>query len=118
MNMTSTQDKTAQTAQKKCSIKITSILQQLKSAGLHNITDAFIQEWCIPLPPNLTDAAQDLVQRLTLLYTLLENWKVSLAITYNPLMTAMGYIYQGHNFGWKPQDPIKNTWSSMPSTPL
>jgi hypothetical protein len=89
----------AQTAQKKCSIKITSILQQLKIAGLADITDSFIQEWCLLLRPDLTDAAQDLVQRLTLLWTLLENWKVSLAITYNPLMTAMGYTYQGHDFG-------------------
>jgi hypothetical protein len=71
----------AQTAQKKCSMKITSILKQLKIAGLANITDSFIQEWCLPLRPDLTDAAQDLVQRLTLLWTLLENWKVSLAVT-------------------------------------
>jgi hypothetical protein len=115
---TAMQETATQIAQKKCSTKINSILQQLKSAGLQHITDVFIQEWCLPLPPIPRDAALDLVQRLALLYTLLENWKVSIAITYNPLMTAMGYTYQGHDFGWKAQDPINNTWSSMPSTPL
>jgi hypothetical protein len=115
---TAMQESATQIAQNKCSIKINSILQQLKSDGLQHITDVFIQEWCLPLPPKPRDAAKDLVQRLALLYTLLENWKVSITITYNPLMTAMGYTYQGHDFGWKAQDPINNTWSSMPSTPL
>jgi hypothetical protein len=99
----------AKTAQKTCSIKINSILQLLKNAGQANITDSFIQDWCLPLKPDLTEAAQDLVIRLNLLWTLLENWKVSLAVTYNPLMTAMGYTYQGHDFGWKPRDLVYNT---------
>jgi hypothetical protein len=91
---------TAQTAQKQCSVKIASILQQLKNAGQANITDSLIQDWCLPLSPNPKDAAQDLVLRLTLLCTLIENWKVSLAVTYNPLMTALGFTYQGHDFEW------------------
>ncbi len=78
MNMTPTQEKTAQTEQKKCSIKITSILRQLKSDGLQNINDAFIQGWCLPLSPYVTDAAQELVLGLNLLYTLLEDWKLAL----------------------------------------
>jgi hypothetical protein len=93
--------KMASTAQKQCSIKIAFILQQLKEAGQTNITDSLIQDWCLPLDPDFKEAAQDLVIRLKLLWTLLENWKVSLAVTYNPLMAAFGYIYQGHDFGWK-----------------
>jgi hypothetical protein len=81
MNMTPTQEKTAQAEQKKFSIKITSILQQLKSDGLQDINDAFIQGWCLPLPPNVTDAAHDLALRLNRLYALLEDWKLSLALT-------------------------------------
>jgi hypothetical protein len=119
MNMTPTQEKTAQTEQKQCSIKITSILQQLKNDGLQNINDDFIQEWCLPLPPYVTDAAQELVLRLSLLYTLLEDWKLSLALTYNPLMTAMGYTYEGYEFGWKTDGGCRSqTWSTLPSSYL
>ena len=119
MNMTPTQEKTAQTEQKKCSIKITSILQQLKSDGLDVINDAFIQGWCLPLPPYVTDAAQELVLRLNLLYTLLEDWKLSLALTYNPLMTAMGYTYEGNDFGWRTDGGCRSqTWSTLPFSDL
>jgi hypothetical protein len=87
-------------AQQKCSTKITDILQTLKDEGLQTITDVVIREWCSPLAQYRPTATQDLVQRLAFLYTLLENWKVSIATTYNPLMTAMGYEYLGHDYGW------------------
>jgi hypothetical protein len=83
-------------AQQTCSTNITNILQTLKNDGLHTIPDIVIREWRSPLPASI----QDLVQRIAFLYTLLENWKVSIATTYNPLMTAMGYEYMGHDYGW------------------
>ncbi len=95
---------------------LASILQQLKNAGQANITDSLIQDWCLPLSPDPKDAAEDLVLRLTLLWTLLENWKVLLAVIYNPLMTALGYTDQGQDFGWQ-KGAQTTSWSTMPSTP-
>jgi hypothetical protein len=47
---------------------------------------------------------------------MLKNWKVSLAVTYNPLMSAFGYIYRGHDFGWQ-QLGQSTSWSTIPSIP-
>jgi hypothetical protein len=91
----------ASTAQQECPIKAASILQQLKEAGQTNISDSLIQDWCLPLDPDPKEAAQVLTDHLKLLWTLLEHWKVSIGVTYNPLMAAFGYIYQRHEFGWK-----------------
>ena len=83
-------------AQQTCSTNITNILQTLKNDGLHTIPDIIIREWSSTSAPPI----RDLVQRIAFLYNLLENWKVSIATTYNPLMKAMGYEYMGHDYGW------------------
>ena len=103
-------------AQQKCSTKITDILQTLKDDGLQTITDVVIREWCSPLAQYRPTATQDLVQRLAFLYTLLENWKVSIATTYNPLMTAMGCEYLGHDYGWS-EAPLRRGLPDHRDTP-
>jgi hypothetical protein len=84
----------ASTAQTECSIKTASLLRQLKGESLTHISNSLIQEWYQALDPDLLSAAQSLTDRLKFLRTILEQWKVSIAVTYNPLMAAFGYIYQ------------------------
>jgi hypothetical protein len=89
------------TAQGECSIKTASLLQQLKEENLTHVSSSMIQEWYQALDPDPLTTAQSLVERLRFLWRILEQWKVSIAVTYNPLMTACVYMYQGHDFGWK-----------------
>jgi hypothetical protein len=42
----------------------------------------------------------NLVDRLHFLWTTIEQWKVSIALNNNALMTACGFKYRGHDFGW------------------
>jgi hypothetical protein len=87
------------TTQEECSIKSASLLKQLKEDGMTHISSSMIQEWYQALDPDPLTTAQSLVNRLRFLWRILKQWKVSIAVTYNPLMTACGYIYQGHDFG-------------------
>jgi hypothetical protein len=89
------------TAQEERSIKTASLLPKLKEEGLTHISSSMIQEWYQELDLDPLPTAQSLVDRLKFLWRILEEWKVSNAFTHNPLMTACGYIYQGHDFGWK-----------------
>jgi hypothetical protein len=104
-------------AQQTCSTNITNILQTLKNDGLQTIPDIVIREWRSPLALYRPTATQDLVQRLAFLYTLLENWKVSIATTYNPLMTAMGYEYMGHDYGWSEAPVYRKDLSTRKNGP-
>ena len=95
------------TAQEERSIKTAFLLQKLKEEGLTHISSSMIQEWYQALDLDPLPTAQSLIDRLKFLWRILEEWKVSNAVTYNPLMTACGYIYQGHDFfftNWQLQE--------------
>jgi hypothetical protein len=83
-----------------CLRKTSTILQQLKDDGLANIPFSLIPEWSTLADLHSLPSALILVDRLQFLWTTIEQWKVSLAWNHNALMTACGYIYRGHDFGW------------------
>jgi hypothetical protein len=92
-------------AQDECATKTVSLLLQLKDEDLTHITSSMIQDWATQdLDLHSIPTAQILVDHLRFLWRILQQWKVSISVTYNPLMTACGYIYQGHDFGWKSVD--------------
>jgi hypothetical protein len=92
-------------AQEICASKTALALENLKSFGLTTISRDMICE----CSTSLSDAhslskALSQADHLEHLWRTLEQWKTSIAVTYNPLMTATGYFYQGHDFGWVPAD--------------
>jgi hypothetical protein len=69
-------------AQEECSFKTASLLKQLKEEGLMHISSSMIQEWYQALDPDPLTIAPSLVNRLWFLWRILEQWKVSIAVTW------------------------------------
>jgi hypothetical protein len=80
-------------------------LENLKRFGLTTISRDMIYEWSTRISEaHSLSTALSLADRLKLLWRTLEKWKTSITVTYNPLRTTTGYIYQGRDLGWVPAD--------------
>jgi hypothetical protein len=53
---------------------------------------------------------------LKILWSIIEHRKVSTAVTFNPLMTAVGYTYQGHDIGWRHSETVPLYWALKDTT--
>jgi hypothetical protein len=105
-DMPDLQNDSASAVLKTCQQDSTIILRWLRAEGftqletpvLPNYEDTIKRN---PEPGLYLPLARSLALHLKLLWSIVEQRLVSIAVTYNPLMTAVGYIYQGHDIGWK-----------------
>ena len=114
----------ASSALLKCQQESSRILRSLQAEGFTKITIP-------PFPYNDGTAntspepgyhlpfARSLAQHLKLIWTIIQQRLVSIAVTYNPLMTAIGYRYQGHDYGWTlpPYPTLPPYWNKIASSP-
>jgi hypothetical protein len=90
---------------KTCQQDSSIILRQLRAEGFTDIETPMFPN-CddprrYPDPEDYLPVAQSMKLHLRLLWSIIEQRKVSIAVTFNPLMIAVGYIYQGHDIGWR-----------------
>jgi hypothetical protein len=104
----------------KCHLDSSSILQQLRDEGFTDISTPTIPGWdesrCCFDPEDYLPAAQNMKLHLKLLWSIIEHRKVSTAVTSNALMTAVGYIYQGHDIGWRHSGSVPFYWALKDTT--
>jgi hypothetical protein len=83
-----------------CLDKSCSILQQLHDSGIITAPPTMIPDWSTLRDLESLDSSMILIDRLHFIWKSIEQNKVSLALHHNSRMTACGYTYKGHDFGW------------------
>jgi hypothetical protein len=106
---------------KTCQHDSSIILRWLRAEGFIDIeTPVFPNcddKRCYSEPEDFLPVAQSMKVHLKLLWLIVEQRKVSIAITYNPLMTAVGYIYQDHDIGWRQSQTLPFFWRFKETSP-
>ena len=113
-------DDRASSALMKCQQESAGILRFLQAEGftrLKNPVFPYYEDITNPEPGYYLPFARSLALHLKLLWSIIQQRLVSIAVTYNPLMTALGYTYQGHESGWTMSHTPPLHWHSTPSSP-
>ena len=114
----------ASSALLKCQQESSRILRSLQNEGFTQLEIPAFPYYddtinTSPEPGHYLPFARSLALHLKLLWTIIQQRLVSIAVTYNPLMTAIGYTYQGHDHGWTlpPYHTLPPYWNKIASSP-
>ena len=114
----------ASSALLKCQQESSRILRSLQNEGFTQIEIPAFPYYDDTIntshePGHYLPFARSLALHLKLLWTIIQQRLVSIAVTYNPLMTAIGYTYQGHDYGWTlpPYHTLPPYWNKIASSP-
>jgi hypothetical protein len=110
-------DDLTSSALKTCQQDSTGILRFLKAEGFTQLETPVFPNYEETINPNpepgyYLPLARSLALHLKLLWSIIQQRLVSIAVTHNPLMTAVGYTYQGHDIGWKMSQTLPFYWRS------
>ena len=116
------QDDLASSILKACQQDTIILLRCLKAEGFTQLETPVFPNYDniinrSPEPGYYLPLARSLALHLKLLWSVVQQRLVSIAVTYNPLMTAVGYTYQGHDIGWTMSQTIPFYWRSKKCSP-